>query len=188
MGFKHPRVELIDLIRRERCDRRSAPVQLGPGGETDVYLDIKGLLITTRRMKLTANALLRHMFDLDIRPSAIGGPTMGADVLSHAVVMESSYAGEWFSVRDHPKITHGLGKWIEGAALGEGDKVILTDDVVNTGESLWEAAEIVSRTGADIIAIMPLVDRGDAASKLFSRNYYPLMTYADLGIEPLVPV
>jgi orotate phosphoribosyltransferase len=191
------REDLIRLIRRERCDKRSAPVKLGPGGETDVYLDIKGLVTNYVRMRMVADAMWEHLYNLGLDawepngPTFIGGPTMGADVISHALVCTNMAMGpwRWFSVRDHPKITHGLGKWIEGAELGKGDRVVLTDDVVNSGESLMEAHEIVERTGAEVVAVVPLVDRGDSAAERFGVTpYHPLITHADLGIEPLVPV
>jgi orotate phosphoribosyltransferase len=185
------RLELIRLIQRERCAPRADAVKLGAGGETDIYLDIKGLLTNRNRMQTAAKALLYHMYQngylaWDGAPTAIGGPTMGADVLSHAAVLNTTRSLRWFSVRSRPKITHGLGKWIEGAELGPRDHVILTDDVVNSGDSLAEAYEVVvERTGANILAVMPLVDRGDSAASRFPCAYLPVITYADLEIQPL---
>lgn len=114
---------------------------------------------------------------------AVGGPTMGADVISHTLAC--THYLDWFSVRSEPK-DHGLQKLIEGAELGRSDRVLLTDDVVSTGASLRNAFDTVRSTGAEIIAIMPLVDRAGVAEQKFAGvPYFPLFTYDELGLKAL---
>lgn len=180
--------DLVKLLK-DAARERPIRVRLSTGEETTSYLDVKSILTTRWRMSIAAEVMCRWMNNLGFEwPTAIGGPTMGADVLSHAIVMQSTKPFKWFSVRDHPKVTHGLGKWIEGAALGPKDEVILTDDVANSGQSLIEAYEIVSRTGAKVLAVMPLVDRAGVAAARFEKLptiYCPVITNSDLGIGPL---
>lgn len=184
------RERAIRMMRNIAARRRDEPVTLASGEKTWVYLDVKGVLTGRFEMNLAADAMNSHV--KRFRPTAIGGPTMGADVLSHVMISRAWYDEDlaWFSVRDRRKTTHGLGLWIEGHRLGPNDRVILTDDVASTGKSLVEAAEHILATGAQINAVCPFVDRsGIAESRLrtagLDMQYSPLMTYEDLRLEPL---
>lgn len=190
--------ELRDLIHAIGTRPRSSAVNLSGGGTTDVYLDVKGILHATAAMNLAANAVLELLYDIDVLDymSAIGGPTMGADVLSHTIAAHwpcpyNSLGMRWFSVRDQPKTTHGLMRMIEGTELDATDTVVIVDDVASTGNSLMSACAAVHATGAQIRAVVPLVDRGDACAQRFADieiPYYPVLSYHDLGIPPLVAI
>lgn len=189
--FQYERDHLIELIREEGGKRRDRPVKLSSGGETWVYLDVKGILTTGQKLNLAVNVLRDWIFLLNLGvKTAIGGPTMGADSLSIAMVsMDNGSNLKWFSVRDKAKTTHGLGRWIEGATLGPQDNVVITDDVASSGKSLAEASQRVLETGAKIAAVVPLVDRaGLAKDRLASIGitaYHPVIDYKDLELEPL---
>ncbi len=60
------------------------------------------------------------------------------------------------------------------------------EDVISTGASTLTALEKVEATGATVVGVVPLVDRGDAAGKLFSDlgvPYAAVFTYRKLGIS-----
>lgn len=186
------KTQLIELLKDVGGRYREQPVRLATGEDTHVYLDVKGVLDRGSRMTLASRALALHLEDLAgiNQVTVIGGPTMGGDVLSHAIVMDNLNMRNWrwFSIRDQVKLDHGMGKWIEGAELGPDDYVIITDDVANSGQSLLQAIERVQATGAKIVAVMPLVDRSDQAGpkvEALGIPYLPLLTSADLGLEPL---
>lgn len=190
------RGQLIELLKEVGGRYRETPIHLATGEETHVYLDVKGVLDRGSRLNLAADALTEHIKTLAgfHQVTAIGGPTMGADILAHAIVSREFEPGggedlKWFSIRDHAKTDHGLGKWIEGAELGPDDYVVITDDVANSGKSLVEAVERVQATGAHVVAVMPLVDRSDqTADKMeaLGTPYFPLLTSKDLDLKPLV--
>jgi orotate phosphoribosyltransferase len=189
--------ELISLLKNVGGKYRETPIVLATGEKTHVYLDVKGVLDRGSRLNLAADAMIDHLYDETgfKKVTAIGGPTMGADVIAHTIVGRvSDYHRaiaqdlRWFAIRDHAKTDHGLGKWIEGAELGADDKVIITDDVANSGKSLVEAVERVQATGAKVLAVVPLVDRSDqTAAKIEALGipYLPLLTSEDIGIAPL---
>lgn len=180
----------IRMMRDVAAKRRENPVTLATGEETSVYLDVKGVLTRRWEMNLAADAMNEHL--RQFRFNAVGGPTMGADVLTHVMIARAWWDEglEWFSVRDRRKTDHGLGLWIEGKRLGAGDRVVITDDVASSGVSLGEAYTRVLETGATVVAIAPFVDRAGKASDWLNvlgcnASYSPLMTYEDLGIEAL---
>lgn len=162
------------------------------GGETaTTYLDIPGVLKDRLTLSTAAVVLFDHCIELDLFVHRVmyGGPTTGAIPLVLGVTMLEFMPAEaeWFIVRDKVK-EHGLGRMFVGAEPGPGDKVILTDDVVSSGRSLIETVGVVQATGAQVVAVVPLVDRGDKAAKFFAEInilYLPVLTYSDLDLPPL---
>lgn len=182
------RQALITLIKDLGCEEHDDPVKLAGGDESNIYLDIPRTLGYGRRLRLAA-AAIGEWIDLHVTVpvTAIGGPALGSISLSTAVAMRNLNL-KWFTVRPVLK-DHGIPKLIEGADLGEGDSVILTDDVVNTGESLLHAYEVVCETGATVLAVVPLVDRAGLAQARFEAldvDYWPVITYLDLNLDPII--
>ena len=66
------------------------------------------------------------------------------------------------------------------------DKVVITEDTVTRGTSLFEAVDVVRELGAEPVLIMPLVDRGGTCAAMAAAAgiaYRPLVTAPDLGFE-----
>ena len=120
-----------------------------------------------------------HHFD------AVGGLTMGADALAVGIAAVSDT--RWFFVRKEPK-QRGTRRWVEGAQIGPGERILLVDDVVTTGGSILKALDVVAQTGAETVAAVTLIDRGELARPQFEArgiDYFPMATYESLGIEPV---
>jgi orotate phosphoribosyltransferase len=180
--------ETRDALRDIGGRYRETPVPLKDGRSTHVYLDPKNVFSSGGHMNNMAKAMLAHADHLGLDYNAIGGPTMGADVISHSMVANHPDPNMgWYTVRDKAK-AHGLGKWIEGTEIGPQHNVILTDDVADSGKSLVDAYHKVKESGANVAAVMPLVERGDKAADHFAGlgvPYHPLVHYNDLGIHTL---
>ena len=90
---------------------------------------------------LVADAALSVIPD---EATAIGGLTMGADPVAFGVAAIGATRGRGlrsFSVRKEAK-DHGVTGRLAGA-LQEGDRVVITEDTVTRGTSLFEAVEVV---------------------------------------------
>ena len=176
------RKSIADLVRRTGYERREEPFQLTSGGWSHDYVDGKFAVAAGADLERASRAVIELVgepFD------AVGGPTMGADALAHGVAVVGGCA--WFSVRKEPK-GHGRGAWVEGARLAPGSRVVMVEDVVSTGASLLRAAERVTELGAVIVAATALLDRSPRVAERFGEagvRWEPLITWADLGIEPL---
>jgi orotate phosphoribosyltransferase len=69
--------------------------------------------------------------------------------------------------------------------------VLLVDDVISTGGSTALAMDRIAPLGVVVTGVIPMVDRGDVAAGLFAERNVPfaaLVTYSDLGIEPIKAV
>lgn len=178
------RSQIIQLVKTRGYRYSPEPFRLASGQFSHDYIDGKLAVARGADLKLVAEAIVaqsKEPFD------AVGGLTMGADALAHAVALIAEC--EWFTVRKEPK-GRGLNRWIEGARLTAAHRVLLVDDVVTTGGSIRKAYEHVVEEGAKVVSVVTLVDRGDVARGDFesrSVEYNALVTYGDLGIERVGP-
>lgn len=179
------RQELVRLLADQALKRLAAPVQLASGEWSSEFIDGKEALAKWSDLKLACEAIVETVHGAGHDFDAVGGLTLGADAL--AVGISAVADRKWFFVRKEPK-ARGTRRWIEGAQIGDGDRVLLVDDVVTTGGSIIKAYEQVQSTGAHIVAAVTLVDRGDVAIDEFARrgvDYFPMATYTMLNIDPV---
>ncbi|HLI24169.1 MAG TPA: orotate phosphoribosyltransferase [Acidimicrobiales bacterium] len=177
-----PTRALADLLLRRGYERRPEPFQLTSGGTSHDYVDGKYAVADGATLRQVAEAVLAVIgSDFD----AIGGPTMGADALAHAVAVVGGV--EWFSVRKEPK-GHGRRAWVEGARLEPGARVVVVEDVTSTGASLLRAVDRVAQLGVEVVAATALLDRSPRVARAFAERgipWKPLLVWSDIGIEPL---
>jgi orotate phosphoribosyltransferase len=91
---------------------------------------------------------------------SVGGLTLGADPIAYAIAYTSALKDmpiRAFTVRKQTK-THGMGRLIEGP-FHTGDQTAIIEDVITTGNSALQAAEVVSAAGGIVAGILALVDR-----------------------------
>jgi orotate phosphoribosyltransferase len=178
----------FELIRTRGYEHREEPFRLASGQLSHDYIDGKYAVDTGERLTVVSQAVAELAATSGIDFDAVGGLTMGADPLAHGVAMVTGKA--WFSVRKEKK-QRGRGEWIEGTRIEPGTRVLLVDDVISTGGSTALAFDRVTEVGAVVTGVIPMVDRGDVAAGLFAERGVPfvaLVTYRDLGIEPIKAV
>lgn len=174
---------LLEVIERRGHLVLDDAVELRSGARSRHFVDGKRALARGDDLRLAAEALLQLLREEEVAFDAVGGLTMGADHLAHAVALVAGDV-EWFSVRKAAK-GRGTNQRVEGAALGPGRRAVVLEDVVTTGGSIVEAVDAVRATGAEVVFATSVVDRGDdGAATLAAAGipYRTLLTYHDLGI------
>ena len=157
---------------------------LKSGKRSDWFIDAKQTTCRPDGMLLVAEAALAA---LPPEVTAVGGLTMGADAMAFSLAGIAATRGRdlrAFSVRKEVK-DHGGGGRIAGA-LEPGDKVVITEDAVTRGVSMPEAAEVVRGAGAEVVLLMPVVDRGGTVTAMAAEHGIPvqaLVTAPDLGFS-----
>jgi orotate phosphoribosyltransferase len=65
-------------------------------------------------------------------------------------------------------------------------RVCVLDDVLTTGGSVLEAITEVEKAGAQVAAVVCIVDRLEGAREVIANKYEyrPIFTIRDFGIEP----
>lgn len=157
---------------------------LKSGRKSTWFLDTKQTMCRPDGALAVAEAAL-EVIPRDV--DSIGGLTMGADPVAFGIAAVAATRGRnmrSFSVRKEAK-DHGVTGRIAGALLA-GDRVVITEDTVTRGTSIFEAVEAVRAFGASPVFITVIVDRGGTCAQMAREagiEYRPLLTAPDLGFE-----
>lgn len=178
---------LVRIVVDKGLTSFDEPVTLASGAMSRDFIDAKRALAKGSDLTVACRAIIAAADERGISFNAVGGMTMGADMFAHGVAMLADCG--WFVVRKAPK-DRGTRQQVEGSVLGAESRVLMVEDTITTGGSTLTALEVVRATGAEVVMVTALVDRGDAAAVSFADagvTYAPLLTYRDVGIDPVVP-
>ena len=181
------RADLVRIVVEGGLTSFAEPVELASGAMSRDFIDAKRALARGHDLTVACRAIIALADARGITFDAVGGMTMGADMFAHGVAMLADCG--WFVVRKQPK-NRGTRQQVEGSELGPASRVLMVEDTITTGGSTLQALEVVRATGAEVVLITALVDRGDTAAPAFATAgvpYEPLLTWRDIGIDPVVP-
>ncbi|MBV9124700.1 MAG: orotate phosphoribosyltransferase [Planctomycetes bacterium] len=158
---------------------------LASGKKSTYYINSKKALFNAEVVWLLGEVLWDLTKDLDVQ--ALGGLEVGAIPMATAAALKYHQEGralEGFFVRKQVK-SHGSQERIEGR-VQPGFRVAVVDDVFTQGNSVLQAIQEVERLGAEVVAVICIVDRLEGArERLASRyRYLPIFTIGDFGISP----
>lgn len=146
-------------------------VILASGKKSNFYFDCRRVTLDQEGAHLSALAMLEKIRELGA--TAVGGMSMGADPLVSTignVALAQGVALKLFYVRKEPK-KHGKKKLVEGPGLSGEDKVVIVEDVTTTGGSALKAANAVrDEFGAEVLAVLTIVDRQEGAEAHLAEN------------------
>jgi orotate phosphoribosyltransferase len=178
------RERLVQVVRTKGYEYRDEPFELSSGKLSHDFVDGKRALAAGADLELACRYFVALAAEAGVAFEAVGGLTMGADQFAHGVAIVAGC--DWFVVRKAPK-GRGTNKVLEGADI-TGRRVVVCEDAVSTGGSILKAIEAAEAHGATVVGAFTLVDRGDAFTAVMRDRgiwYRPIMTYHDLGIEPI---
>jgi len=173
--------ELLALLRKKSVFY--GDFLLSSGARSSFYFDCKlttldpdgaWLVGQVMHSMIQAEASARN-----VKVTAVGGLTMGADPLALAVGMYSARIQQKpplqvFIVRKTPK-GHGQAKLIEGN-FKPGDQVVVLDDVVTKGESTINAINAVNKEGGKVAFVAVLVDRQEGGRQRIEELGYSVVS------------
>lgn len=174
------RERLLELFRSRAV--AFGDFTLASGKKSSYYINSKLVLFHAEAVALLGELLFRATADLEI--DAVGGLEVGAIPMATACVYRYHLAGrplEGFFVRKQAK-DHGSKARIEGR-LNPGDRVVVLDDVLTTGESCAVAIRAAEEAGARVVRAVCIVDRLQGArERLAGYDFRPLYTAHDLTL------
>lgn len=143
---------------------------LSSGKKSSYYLDAR-LVTLSAEGAFLCGKLIRALVD-DRQPTAIGGPTLGADPMVGAVGAVSFLQQrpvKTFIIRKEPK-GHGKGRMVEGPALDAGDSIVIIDDVATTGKAFIHSIEALAADGLKPAVCACIIDRQDGAREALAAR------------------
>src|SRR3954451_14204613 len=160
------RAELLELIRTRSFGR--GRIMLASGRESDYYIDMRPTTMHPAGATCVGELIVDALEGLAV--DFVGGLEMGAVPVATSVSIASHARGRdigAFFVRKKPK-DHGARKLIEGLPKGEtirGKNVVVVEDVTTTGGSALQAVAALREEGANIVLVVTIVDRLEAAKE-----------------------
>jgi len=152
------------------------PVVWASGWNSPVYCDNRKTLsyphVRDFVKSEVANMILEQFPDAD----AIAGVATAG--IAHGVMAADLLKLPFLYVRSKPK-EHGMGNQIEGV-LEAGQKVVVVEDLISTGKSSLEVAEVLRAHGATVIGMVGLFTYGfPEAAVAFEKANVPLFTISN---------
>jgi orotate phosphoribosyltransferase len=166
------------LIQEAYCKEK---IILSSGKESDYYIDARRVTLSAHGAYLCARMILDVIGNG--RVDAIGGPTLGADLMVGAIAVLSHQAGRpvnTFIIRKTPK-AHGKQQQVEGPLLKKGSRVVLIDDVATTGKAFVQSVDVLTKMGVEIVKAICIVDRGEGAREALAEKGCELVALFDIA-------
>lgn len=178
-----PRSRLLTVFRQRAFS--FGKFTLASGKESTYYINSKKAIFHSEAVWLLGEVLWEMTKDLDI--AAAGGLEVGAIPMATTLAQRFHQGGrtlEGFFVRKQAK-SHGSQERVEGV-LTPGMRVAVLDDVLTTGGSVLQAIAEIEKVGAQVAAVVCIVDRLEGAREAIAPKYAyrPIFTIRDFGVEP----
>jgi orotate phosphoribosyltransferase len=156
---------------------------LASGKESTYYVNSKKAIFNSEAIWLLGEVLWEVTRDLNI--TAAGGLEVGAIPMAVALAQRYHQEGrnlEGFFVRKEAK-EYGSRQRVEGV-LEAGMRVAVLDDVLTTGGSVLQAIGEIEKVGAQVAAVVCIVDRLEGAHAALAPHYdyRPIFTIRDFGV------
>jgi len=153
--------QLQQMIEERSFRKTDTPtIPLSSGKMSYFYFNLKEVTLFPESIAMIGFLVYNKIKELELKVSAIGGLTIGADPIAIATSFVSYIQNDpikSFIIRKEPK-QYGTKRQIEGS-VDTGDSVVILDDVVTTGTSTIKAINVARDNGLNILAAITLVDR-----------------------------
>lgn len=130
------------------------PVKLKSGKASSFYCDIKKAYGYPDIFNTLAHELGKR---IKKRITCVAASGYGG--LPLASVVAGQFNKKFIAVRNEPK-KHGRGGYIDGYFPSKNDRIVIIDDVLTTGSSIFETFSILKKTKAKISNAIVVVKRG----------------------------
>ena len=178
MDYAQAKDELRDFILQEGIKWNTGKVN---GKAAKWIFDLREPLLTSKGSYLAASVLFEKLKNIEF--DAIGGPSIAAEPLTSAFLLHAKKQGKdirGFIVRKNPN-DFGLRKKVEGP-IKPGDRVVLIDDIINTGSSVGDSLRSVQMEGCQVVKMMCLVNFSHEGTHRY-ENVDQVFTLQDFNLE-----
>lgn len=144
---------------------------LSSGRHSDKYCQCAKLLQYPDKAEKVLKVVAEKLKDVEF--DIIVGPAMGGVVVSYELARQTGKPGI-FAERQDGNMTIR-----RGFEIKEGQKVIISEDVITTGKSFLEVTEVIKSLGGEVVGICCIVDRRAEGVEI----EYPLYSAVKLEVK-----
>ena len=169
------RKRLLEIIRTKSV--KYGDFTLVSGRKSSYYIDGKMTSFDPEGAYLTGRLMLEEIRKLPGKVDSAGGPVIGADPIVTGIGIAGHLQNDHirvFVVRKKTK-EHGMQKLIEGN-FQKGDRVVIVEDVITTGGSIFQAIEAVEESGGTVEAVIVVVDRQQGGRENMQKRGYNFLS------------
>jgi uridine monophosphate synthetase len=151
--------------------------KLSSGKKTSVFLDLRLLVSYPDALRQVAVTYHTFLDRLKLKFDLLTAPPMAGLPIGTALSLEMNRP------LIYPRKTaksYGRGKGIEGSWT-IGQKVVVIDDVINSGNSIIQAIAVLKASGLRISDAVVLIDREQAGAKMLDAEGYRLHAVMSLS-------
>ncbi|CQR47759.1 Orotate phosphoribosyltransferase [Paraliobacillus sp. PM-2] len=149
------------------------------GIKSPIYCDNRLTLSYPEIRNRIADAFVAEIKQLEEQPDCIAGCATAG--IPHAAWLADKLNLPMVYVRSKPK-GHGKGNQIEGKVT-KGQKVVVIEDLISTGGSAIETAEVLRKEGVEVLAVIAIFTYGlPQATRSFEEHNLKLRTLTNFDI------
>lgn len=158
---------------------------LTSGRHSDTYFEKFRVLEQPRVLSALCQEIALAHTGIDL----VAGPTTGGIIIAHEVARQLGCDAVYVESEDGKKTLR------RGKTLPTGAKVLVVDDVLTTGRSVFEVIDVIRECGAEPVGVAVLIDRAEtppgfgvplmAAYKVNATSYAPDAVPAELAAIPI---
>jgi orotate phosphoribosyltransferase len=144
---------------------------LSSGRHSNRYMQCAKVLMYPDKAEKVVKEVVEKIKDLDI--DVVVGPAMGGIIVAYEMGRQINKRAIFTERED------GVMKLRRGFEIKKGERVLIAEDVVTTGKSSLEVAQVVKECGGEVVGIACLVDRtvGDVGYPVYSALKIELETF-----------
>lgn len=128
--------------------------KLSSGNHSQFYLQSAKVLEDPKTAKLLADALAKEIKDSGLEVDTVCAPALGGLIAGFALATALDVRSI-FAERVDGKMSIR-----RGFEIKKGERVLMCEDIITTGGSAMEAAEVVKSLGGEIVGVAALANRG----------------------------
>ncbi|MDD2651939.1 MAG: orotate phosphoribosyltransferase [Sulfurimonas sp.] len=128
--------------------------KLSSGNHSQFYLQSAKVLEDPKTAKLLADALAKQIKNSGLEVDTVCAPALGGLIAGFALATALDVRSI-FAERVNGEMTIR-----RGFEVKKGERVLMCEDIITTGGSAMEAAEVVKSLGGEIVGVAALANRG----------------------------
>lgn len=166
--------EIIQLFKKSNALLKGH-FKLSSGRHSDIYYEKFTLLKRPSICTRICEQMAKKFKDDQVQ--TVVGPTTGGIIIAYDIARYMGVEALYAESGENGRV------FKRDFLLDKGQKVIIVDDILTTGKSVFEVIELVKSYKADIVGIGVMLDRSNGLVK-FDYPFYPLATVSAENWEP----